>query len=136
MRSLVIIYNENQGIKVVSTADCENSPKKKFLKEFIIAFATNDFLYVSENTSKDLYWDIVNNTLIKGHEEVKKVLASTSRISEIEIFTIITHGKTASINGTVRFGEDSVYSFCNVYTFVSAGKNTIKEITSYVIKMN
>ncbi|APH07007.1 hypothetical protein A9C19_07815 [Bacillus weihaiensis] len=123
-------------MKIVSTADCENSPKKKFLIEFIMAFATNDFVYVSENTSKDLYWDIVNNTLIKGHEEVKKVLASTSRISEIEILTIITHGKTASINGTVRYEQDSIYSFCSVYTFVSAGKNTIKAITSYVIKMN
>lgn len=74
----------NQSIKLVSPADCENAPKKKFLKEFIMAFATNDFLFVSEYTSEDIYWNIVNDISIQGHVEVKKILATTSRISQIE----------------------------------------------------
>ncbi len=130
------IHSENQGIKIVSPPDCENAPKKKFLKNLIMAFATNDFLFVSEYTSEDIYWNIVNDISIQGHEEVVKALEITSRISEIEILNIITHGKRASVNGTLKFEGNNIYSFCNVYTFVSAGKNTIKEITSYLIKMD
>ncbi|WP_077212476.1 hypothetical protein [Bacillus dakarensis] len=81
-------------------------------------------------------WNEVNDISIQGHVEAKKILATTSRISQIEILNIITHGKTASVNGTVKFEDDNIYSFCNMYTFVSAGKNTVKEITSYVIKMD
>lgn len=136
MRRLGKIHSENQGIKIVSPADCENAPKKKFLKDLIIAFATKDFLFVSQYTSEDIYWNIINDILIQGHEEVVKALEISSRISEIEILNIITHGKAASVNGTVKFEDNNISSFCNVYTFVSAGKNTVKEIISYVVRMD
>lgn len=35
---------------------------------------------------------------------------------------------------TVKF--EDISSFCNVYTFVSTGKKTVKEIISYVVKMD
>jgi hypothetical protein len=132
------IFSEDQGIKIVSPADCENAPRKKFLKDLIRAFATNEFLFVSEYTTEDIYWDIVNEISVQSHEEVTKVLENrnTSRIFEIEILNIITHGKTASVNGIFKLKDNNIYSFCNVYTFVSAGKNKVKEITSYVIKMD
>lgn len=132
------IHSEVQGIKIISPADCENAPKKKFLNELIMAFATKDFPFVSKYTTEDIYWDIVNDISVQGHEKVAIVLENriTSRIFEIEILNIITHGKTASVNGTVKFEDNNIYSFCNVYTFVSAGKNTVKDITSYVIKMD
>lgn len=134
------IFFEDQGIKIVSPADCENAPRKKFLKDLIRAFATNEFLFVSKYTTEDIYWDIVNEISVQSHEEVIKVLenrtTSRSRITEIEILNIITHGKTASVNGILKLEDNNIYSFCNVYTFVSAGKNKVKEITSYVIKMD
>lgn len=132
------IFSEDQGIKIVSPADCENAPRKKFLKDLIRAFATNDFLFVSNYTTEDIYWDIVNEISVQSYEEVTKLLEnrSTSRILEIEILNIITHGKTASVNGIFKLEDNNIYSFCNVYTFVSAGKNKVKEITSYVIKMD
>jgi hypothetical protein len=138
VRKMEKIHLEEHGIKIVSPVDCENAPKKRFLKELIEAFAVKDIPFVYEYTTEDIYWDIVNDITIQGHEKVVKVLENrlTSRILEIEILNIITHGKTASVNGTVKFEDNSIYSFCNVYTFVSAGKNTIKDITSYVINMD
>ena len=96
------------------------------------------YLFVSEYTTEDIYWDIVNEISVQSQEEVTKVLENrtTSRIFEIEILNIITHGKTASVNGIFKLEDNNIYSFCNVYTFVSAGKNKVKEITSYVIKMD
>ncbi|QDP40369.1 hypothetical protein [Radiobacillus deserti] len=132
------MYSKEQGIKILCPADCENSPKKKVLKELIIAFSTKNSNTISKYTMKDICWNIVNDLTVQGNEKVAEVLENriTSKIVQIEILNIITHGKTASVNGTIILEDNTIYSFCNVYTFVSAGKSTIKEITTYAIKMN
>ncbi|WP_226578013.1 hypothetical protein [Halobacillus litoralis] len=132
------IHSEEQGIKIASPLDCENSPKKKVLKEFITACAIKDFHTISTYTMKDICWNIVNDLTVHGNEKVTEVLELriTSKIVQIDILNMITHGKMASVNGTIKFEDHTTYSFCNVYTFVSAGKNTIKDITTYAIKMD
>lgn len=129
---------ENPNLKVISPDDCGNSPKKKILKELIEAFAKNDVDFITEYCAENVKWDIVNDVQIQGlenvlHEYEKRL---TSKIVEIELLNIITHGHVAAVNGTVKLANHNAYSFCNVYKFVSAGKKTIQEITSYVIKMN
>ncbi|PLR73201.1 hypothetical protein [Bacillus sp. UMB0728] len=130
------MHTEYQGIKITAPADCGNAPKKKFLYDFIMAAATNDFHFISEHASDDICWNIVNDNSIQGLEELANTLKAAPKITEVEILNIITHGKTASVNGTVKFEDHHTDSFCNVYTFVSAGNNTIKEIISYIIKMD
>lgn len=132
------IHSEIQGIKIICPVDCENSPKKKLLKELITTFALKDSSFLFEYISEDIHCDIVNKITIHGRKQIAEIIENkfTIRIVQIEILNIITHGKTAAVNGTIKLEDNSVYSFCNIFTFISPGKNTIKEITTYVIKMD
>ncbi|MFD1021074.1 nuclear transport factor 2 family protein [Thalassobacillus hwangdonensis] len=130
--------SEEKGIKISSPVDCDNAPKKKILKEFITAFATKDYTTIIKNSTEDISWTIVNDFTVQGTKEVTAVLDKriTKKIKEVDILNMITHGKTAAVNGTIQSEDNTNYSFCNVYTFKSAGKNTIKDITTYIIKMD
>lgn len=126
-----------EDIKVISPEDCGNAPKKRVLKELIIACAKKDFSVVTEYTAENIEWNVVNDAVVTGRDKVIQALENklTKKIIQIEILNIITHGHTAAANGTVELEDHSVYSFCNVYRFVSPGKNKLKQITTYVIKM-
>jgi len=128
--------SDYEDIMIVSPEDCGNAPKKRILKDFIIACAKKDIDFITEFTSKNIEWNIVSDKVVQGRENFVHLLENklTNRIIEIELLNNITHGHTAAVNGTVKFEDNSIISFCNVYRFVSPGKNTIKEITSYVIK--
>ncbi|GAB3798868.1 hypothetical protein [Virgibacillus kimchii] len=132
------VHSEEQGVKIISPSDCGNAPKKKVLRDFLVAFAVKDISFINEYTRVDIYWEIVNDMVIQGREEMVKLLDKrmVSPTLELEIHTVITHGKTASANGTLKLENNRVYAFSNVFNFVSAGKNTIKDITSYVIRMD
>jgi hypothetical protein len=132
------VYGEEKGIKVISPSDCGNAPKKKVLKDLLIALAVKDIPFINEYTKEDIRWDIVNDITVQGREQAIEVLekSMSSSVMELNIHNIITHGKTASANGTFKFENNKVYAFCNVFNFVSAGKNIIKEITSYIIQLD
>lgn len=132
------IYEEAQGIKIASPADCGNAPKKMILKDLLKAFAVTDIPFIREHVAEDVHWEIINHMSAHGREKMAEVLESKMTIPavELDIDHIITHGKTASANGTAKFADNSSCAFCHVYEFVSAGKNKIKKITSYVMKMD
>jgi hypothetical protein len=123
--------------KITITPDCGNSPRKGFLKDFNIAFATGDVDFIIEHVSDDIHWEIYGDQSIQGMEQFfKKINAMKSNVAdEVVIHTIITHGKEASLNGKMKIG-DKTYAFCDVYRFVSAGSSIVKELYSYVIRTN
>lgn len=127
-----------EEVTIVSPVDCGNSPKIKFLKELNVAFAKKDSTFIAEHFSEDVHWNIVNDISVQGKEKVISLLENkmTTKIVEVELLSIISHGNKGSVNGTIKMENKATYSFCNVYNFVSAGKKTIKGITSYVIKMD
>ncbi|MFP7199493.1 nuclear transport factor 2 family protein [Lysinibacillus halotolerans] len=110
----------------------------QFLKELNVAFAKKDIAFIAEHFSEDVHWHIVNDINIQGKEKVISYLENkmTSNIVEMELLSIISHGNKGAANGIIKTDNKVTYSFCNMYNFVSAGKKTIKGITSYVIKMN
>ncbi|MFD2924357.1 nuclear transport factor 2 family protein [Halobacillus naozhouensis] len=126
----------HNSIKVKCAEDCGNSPKKQLLKELHIAFATNDAGLLMESVDDQIVWNIIGHKLIEGRDQVEKALGQTDNghVTEIEIKNIITHGKTGAVDGNLLIDNKRRLSFCNVFQFTSAGKNSnIKEITSYVI---
>lgn len=123
-------------IKIISSKDCGNAPKKRVLQEFIVACLKKDTDTISEFTSEKLIWTIVNDSTVQGRDSFIHALEGKipKGVLELELLNVITHGHTAAVNGTLKFKDGTIYSFCNVYRFVSAGKNVLKEITSYVLK--
>lgn len=123
--------------KITVTPDCGNSPRKGFLKDFNIAFATGDVDFIVAHASDDIHWEIYGDKSIHGKEQFSKEinLMRNYVADEVVIHTIITHGKEASLNGEMKMG-DKTYAFCDVYRFASAGSSIIKEMHSYVIETN
>jgi hypothetical protein len=125
-------------VKIICPDDCGNAPKKAFLKEFNIAFAHNDIDFINENITDDFQWNIIGNHHIQGKEKVVETLKQNqnSKVTELHINNIITHGYAGSVNGTLIVENKKKYAFCNIYNFASSRNNSkIKEMTSYLIEI-
>jgi hypothetical protein len=122
-------------MKITFPADCGNSPRKLFLKDFNVAFAKGDVSFLMTHVSDDIQWNIIGDRAIQGKENFRSVLKemSTQKAKALEIRKIITHGADASVSGVVTLGQGKRVSFCDVYTFQGAKGVTIKSIESYMM---
>lgn len=130
--------NEFNDIKIICPEDCGNAPKKQLLKEFNIACVNNDIVFIMDSISDDFQWNIIGKELIQGKENFIETLKEllNSKVAELHICKIITHGYDGSVNGTLTLENNRIYSFCHVYKFTSSRNNSkIKECTSYIIKL-
>lgn len=120
--------------KINIPTDCDNSPKKKFIKDFNIAFAKGDREFILDHVSDDIIWLIHGDKKIEGKEDFIKEIRQMQNetADELTLKSIITHGKEASANGEIKMNGNS-YMFSDVYVFKSASGKIIKTMESYVI---
>lgn len=125
-----------KGIEVTSKENCGHSPKKKLLLDLFRMIAEDQLDRIGEHVTENICWKIVGCHSLQGKKEVIDRVIELKKldITEIKILNIITHGNVAAVNGVINKKTDTLYEFCNVYTFKSAGKHIIKDIVSYVIK--
>lgn len=126
------------SLKVICAENCGNSPKKQLLKDFTIALAEKNTDFCIDWVRDDLTWEIIGEKQFQGKEEYEKALEEMKdrNVEELEIHHIITHGNTASANGTLHFSNGETIAFCDVYEFAGFGKDAkIKRITSYIISV-
>lgn len=116
-------------------ADCGNSPKMAFLKEFNIAVAEQDRKFLMESVSDTIIWDIVGDKKIEGKENFAKELEKIKKIAELTLLQILSHGKEGSANGLIKQQDGEEYAFSNFYKFIGAKGSLIKSITTYLIKL-
>ncbi len=123
--------------KISVSPDCKSAPKKAFIKDFNIAYATGDANFIIDHVSDDIVWNLHGGKNIKGKKEFSKEvnIMKDYTTDEVVIHSIITHGTEGAANGEMKMG-DSTYVFCDVYRFTGAGSNIIKQMDSYVIKIN
>lgn len=123
--------------KIISTPDCGNAPRKEFLKNFNIAFATGDADFIIAQVSDNIEWNIYGDKTISGKdsfaEEINSMKEHTA--DEVTIHSIITHGREASINGEMKM-SDKTYAFCDVCRFTNTTSDVIKRMDSYVIRID
>ncbi len=125
-------------LKITINEDCGNAPKKLFLRDIYIAFAKNDLQHILQNVSDGIRWNMVGDSLVEGKEQVANVIEAMNhtKATELTIKNIITHGKTAAVDGIVKLENGSRYAFCDVYNFSSSAKDAkVKEVTSYSINL-
>jgi hypothetical protein len=127
--------------KVIFKKDCGNSPKNLLLCDFNVAVAKGDMSSVEKYLSENVVWHLFEPSgqkQIIGCDNVLKEYADNLVIKPIEfvIDTVITHGNTGAVNGTIKTKEGEEYVFCDIYTFSSHAKDAkIKEMISYIIKV-
>lgn len=132
------IQTEQFGeMQVTYPHDCGNAPKKVILKDLAIAMARLDTAFMNDTIADHVSWQIIGDRQVQGKEQMIESLEQwqTKKVLELNIDMIITHGKTASLNGRITLESNKHVDFCNVYLFTNASKHSkIKEITSYIIK--
>lgn len=122
--------------KINVQPDCGNSPKKQFLKELNIAFATGDLSYVTEHIPDEIEWEIIGKKKLSGKENYLKELKEHKlwKVEELDIESIITHGNEASASGRIITTDQNRFAFCDVYKFKGFGNTKIKSITTFLIQ--
>lgn len=111
--------------------------KGAFLQQFNEAFANNDVDFITDNVTADVRWTIVGDRIVEGKPAFAKALKAipADEPFNLTINTIITHGKTAAVNGVMSSPEGATYAFCNVYSFSSFKNPKVRTMTSYVISL-
>lgn len=121
-------------MKTTIPSDCGNSPKNKLILDLTVAFVGYDLKVVEPYLEQDIHWTLVGDSTIEGKKEFLEALSQmiSNPASELEIFQIVTHGKSAAVNGKMKMKDGSQYGFADFYIFTSATFKKVKSITSYV----
>ena len=119
-------------LKIIAPQDCDNAPKRRLIKDLNIAFANADVPALLPYFHEDIVWEMVNDRTISGIDNVAEFLRSMQHLKAktLTIEYVITHGKLASANGIMDFGDKQI-RFADFYEFTSAGAQKIKRIVSY-----
>ena len=124
-------------MEVFAKADCGNSPKNLFLKDFTIALARGDVDYVLERVSNNLVWIDVGMPGNKGLDDIRQELIKnqTGRIVKIELSRALSHGKAGAVDGILQMADGRQLAFCIIFEFASAKADRISLIKSYVVSV-
>lgn len=113
---------------------------QEFLHRFNEAFSRSDTEYIIAQVTDDIVWNMVGESIIRGKEEFTKSIQTmkSEDTHEFKINHMITHGKTAAVDGimkvTDKSGKVKIYAFCDIYLLSSHKDGKIKEMTSYVVE--
>lgn len=117
--------------------DCGNAPKMQFIKDFLIANADGDIEKAMEMLTEDVVLEIPGYETAEGKDEVRQLLqkdASRSKVTELVLENILSHGDRGSANGTLFFADGGVVTFCHMVTFSSHATDAkLKKIQTYSI---
>ncbi len=120
---------------ITVNSDCGSSPKKKFLKDFNIAFSKGNLDLVTESVTDKIIWEMMGDRKIEGIVNFKKELKKmkAEKVSELILNRILTHGKEGAVSGILKMLNGKKYAFSDFYILSGAKELKVKSITSYVI---
>ncbi len=123
------------AMKVETPKDSGNSPRKTMIRDFNVAMASGDVEGVVGHVADDIEWKLVGDQSVSGKPAFEKALqGSNMKVARLTISNIISHGKTAAVEGQLELANGFELSFCDIYRFTGTGaKAKIREITAYVI---
>ena len=124
-------------MKIDIPQDCENSPRKQFIKNFNLAFANADIEFIIDHVSEDFEWEMIGDRTLSGKGEVRQFLESmaAAKSESIRLHSIITHGREAACNGEIAAAGSNPVAFCDVYTFKDTKNNMLINMRSYGIEL-
>lgn len=124
-------------MEIICEEDCGNAPKKLLLKDFNVAIVKCDLDPIVNNITDDIHWSLIGLTSVQGKDEFIQTVQEMEREKpkELNIKNIITHGNTGAVNGSI-VTQEKTYAFCDVYKFSGFKNPKIKEISSYIIRLD
>lgn len=125
-------------VKVHVKPDCGNAPKMELLRDFTQAFPKNQSDVILDNLADDVRWEMVGERVIEGKEAAKEMVMTMMDDSTEELYinTIITHGDTGAVEGTMKFKDGSEFGFADIYEFTNHSEEAkIKSIRSFIVPL-
>lgn len=116
---------------------CDNSPRKRVILAYYEALFKRDpdFLH-------DFFHDklVVRDTYGITHDNrdayIQELVTAIKPMETVEIGEMITHGPLAAVKGAFIFKDGTKRIFCDVFTFVSAGKQKLIRLDCFGKKEN
>jgi ketosteroid isomerase-like protein len=113
------------------------SSKQLFLERFNQAFADSDTAFLLNGVTDDIRWTVAGDQTIEGKEQFAGMLQQMEQDEPLKltIENVITHGRSAAVNGVMKSAGGTRYAFCDVYKFSSSKDPKIREMTSYAVEI-
>ncbi|MCG3402355.1 hypothetical protein K0017_08520 [Staphylococcus massiliensis] len=126
--------NKDAPFEVVADLSCDNAPKARTIKAYLIASAACDKDKLDALLSDSLTWHVPGDLELSGKAAFIKALKDNKQdVKSLEITSILTHGKLASAHGVLTTSDATIY-FASFFEFEGHKKDAkIQDITSYVI---
>ncbi|EUJ43558.1 nuclear transport factor 2 family protein [Listeria riparia] len=125
----------SKDFAVICDFECDNAPKKRMIRDYLIASATANQADLEAVLEEDFVWTVPGEFQIEGRQEfIEELVAHAQPISTLEIQSLLTHGKGGSAHGTVTDKRGKKVYFSDIFVFRSSGKDAkISGLTSFVV---
>lgn len=119
---------------VIGSLNCDNAPKKRMIRDYLIASTAVNQSILESLLSESLKWIVPGELQIDGRTHfIQELLNHQEQISSLEILSIITHGKNGSAHGIMTTKKGGKIYFSDIFRFSSHQKDArITQITSFV----
>jgi hypothetical protein len=117
-------------MKITAPNDCDNSPKRRIVKDLLIDLYNGDYDNLLKNINESFVYQRIDKPAINNKENLKKLLKKQSKPTSLTIDQILSHGKFGACNGYLEVSKGVIH-FAYFFEFKSAGSNLIKTITLY-----
>ena len=119
---------------VEAPEDCGNAPRKRVIRDFIVALYSGQTPEVLGYLSENVNWKMIGSWDASDKTGVGHYLSQYTKIVHLRIGTIITHGTDCGIDGEITFESGQQAAFCHVLIFTGGARTAkIKAVRSYQI---
>ncbi|MBC1793042.1 nuclear transport factor 2 family protein [Listeria booriae] len=125
----------SKDFAVICDFECDNAPKKRMIRDYLIASATANQADLEAVLEADFVWTVPGEFQIEGRQEfIEELAAHAQPISTLEIQSLLTHAKGGSAHGTVTDKRGKKVYFSDIFVFRSSRKDAkISGLTSFVV---
>lgn len=120
-------------MEITLPTDCGNAPRIAIVSDFVVAWASGDTASMFPWLAEDISWSTIGAEERHGPEAAEAVVPDVSP-AQIDITSVITHGRLASCDGFLTAGSTTLH-FSHAFRFTNTTKTgRIAEVRSYLIE--
>ncbi|GAB2558905.1 DNA-directed RNA polymerase subunit alpha C-terminal domain-containing protein [Gracilibacillus alcaliphilus] len=125
----------NTDFAVIGDLKCDNAPKRRMIRDFIIGRAARKEEILTDVLTEDVIWRVINKDETHGFRNFcQKIAKADYHLSSIEIAINLTHGKEGAVHTIVTLNDGRQIYSADFFEFVSNKKDAkIKRITTYIM---
>lgn len=109
---------KNVKFTVLGDLKCDNAPKRRIIRDIVIASIVGDEKCLTEWLTDDLVWNVPGSFELIGRKAfLEEINGHLQKVSSLEIKSMLTHGKEASTHGTIILNSGEEIYFAEMYEF-------------------